>query len=988
MRARSAAALTRELSTQVYRNSQYAYQALIVTQLLVECFDTLLQFYVKAIKISQAPNTAFRLSWETFQGDMSSLMGKFNQLREDLQFSLIIEERLMNQDDRTWRLLDKLHQADPVLPSQLSHRTDDACKWIVDNPSYQQWQSDYDESDILILCDNYGRGKSTSVAFMIQELRQQQLVCYHYFEPAAISSRSYTTVYRSLLRQLLNLRPHDLLQDFEKWYTDEKRQSILEPFDMRESLQKFLIDCISKTGELIYLIFDGLDEGFEGECADVHDLYTKLAATSVQVKFFVSTAGSREFSSKSGKDSLKIIVSRPRAGDHAIAQFWADQREINLAIRQMAIEIITATAEGSGLWIKLAIDSVKASMATKERTLKTTLDRLPSSRNITQVYGTIFKQACHNLPENVELLQQSLELLAVACQSLTLSQLSYAVLLSMSSESYNTLSDIDEDTDDSQIAGLLWPFITNPKVKLDSETRLSLFHQSLKKTILQLSPKEWSNNEIQRQNEATSRIRDLHQQMLRCCIKILLIQPASATEFDVWNPPANANLFDDDQVDPKTTASISSNDVSEATPDRTSFYEYSATHWTTHFAQAGTSFEENSMDYLRVCDHGSAVSKLWTNAQERYFLVDQYPYGVDPLQVAAKYGSPKFVVDMAKLSLKPATSQKSWTPAQANFIKDSLWVALTELVPRQSFDLINDLLRDAGEIGNYLRQPSILSTLINLCKCPDQVSDRDSYTREHDRNWMPIFEFLVTQLRGELHQHGNYYLRHAANQGCLPLIDRLFDAAKSDEALRTELLRPDISTTLPEYSQSFRHYHQSVGEAVLAGHLRVVRYLLNISGIDAHLQYSSTMEEPTSKIPIGNTVYHRAARSPKIEMFEILHERWPAGIQLRNAHGDTAVHLLAFEASPSNQHAKVLSHLIKQKLVDCTGEGDPSECKSPLATAMSFPNVDLCILMAEHGAKLSDVIEIDKHGGYTPRVPVNRPDLLEELYKFCQEGRQ
>ncbi|KAF5268293.1 hypothetical protein FOXYS1_820 [Fusarium oxysporum] len=166
---------------------------------------------------------------------------------------------------------------------------------------------------------------------------------------------------------------------------------------------------------------------------------------------------------------------------------------------------------------------------------------------------------------------------------------------------------------------------------------------------------------------------------------------------------------------------------------------------------------------------------------------------------------------------------------------------------------------------------------------------------------------------------GNELLCLAASQGCLPVIERLMKIAQQSIDLRKELLRGP-----QRQPRSLTHQvHQSIGEAVLAGYVGVVEYLLEQEGIETHLHHRNAN---------GENVLHLASVQCNPAMFWALTPRFPDGISQRDRQGKTALMRVVENSStsqnriesaqallsPSTTHQSALSTEDQQEVLQMT----------------------------------------------------------------------
>lgn len=136
---------------------------------------------------------------------------------------------------------------------------------------------------------------------------------------------------------------------------------------------------------------------------------------------------------------------------------------------------------------------------------------------------------------------------------------------------------------------------------------------------------------------------------------------------------------------------------------------------------------------------------------------------------------------------------------------------------------------------------------------------------------------------------GYELLCQAISYGCLPIVERLFEEAAHNSAMRNELLRD------PQRDSSFRLYnHQSVGEAVWNNRVEVLRYLLQQDGI---------------RDSGGYNVLHKAARYCNPLVMSLLISYFREGVEQTSNAGETPLSLVAFTSRStveSRESAKML----------------------------------------------------------------------------------
>ncbi|KAI1749275.1 ankyrin repeat-containing domain protein [Xylaria castorea] len=219
---------------------------------------------------------------------------------------------------------------------------------------------------------------------------------------------------------------------------------------------------------------------------------------------------------------------------------------------------------------------------------------------------------------------------------------------------------------------------------------------------------------------------------------------------------------------------------------------------------------------------------------------------------------------------------------------------------------------------------------------------RHSFARENEQKWDECFDLVLPSSEQLIEpKSGNELLCTAVRMGCFPVVKKLFEAAVSNPALRDELLcdrlRGDHRNTNPS-----PYEHQSVGVAVNAGDLDMLRYLLNQAGIEAHLNHIDVR---------GYSVLHFAAFSANLEIFKLLVPRLKAQVNMINKGGDTALNILVF--ANGKQAVECAKVLMREGGADVSA-GNEEEVAStsyhhPLRIAVRGGYMEMCQVLIEHG---------------------------------------
>ncbi|KAH9242264.1 hypothetical protein K456DRAFT_1745546 [Colletotrichum gloeosporioides 23] len=210
----------------------------------------------------------------------------------------------------------------------------------------------------------------------------------------------------------------------------------------------------------------------------------------------------------------------------------------------------------------------------------------------------------------------------------------------------------------------------------------------------------------------------------------------------------------------------------------------------------------------------------------------------DPLSIISLYGSKELLLKMLEVS----------DFESSEFLCDTAFLAVDQVL--QWGDLCRlQLLFFGRRTGCHLQNLDFFRRVIDVWRfsCNNNRWDWDAaFGIVND-----IPDVLVTK------GWGNELFCLAASQGCLPVIERLMEISQHNAGLRKELLRGPQR----QPRSLTNRVHQSIGEAVLGGHMGVVEYLLQQDGIEAHLHHRNAN---------GENVLHLASVQCDPAMFRVL----------------------------------------------------------------------------------------------------------------------
>ena len=312
----------------------------------------------------------------------------------------------------------------------------------------------------------------------------------------------------------------------------------------------------------------------------------------------------------------------------------------------------------------------------------------------------------------------------------------------------------------------------------------------------------------------------------------------------------------------------------------------------------------------------------------------------DELVVAAHFGSHAFLTKF--LECTPEDCIREESPA-----KVLKWAM-------QSGDLTAaNILLQSGTLRNKLHSGPLICSIMTIWNLREKSKQSDTVFEEQ---WSLLLSLLVNQFFDNINDTSsldwaNTILCSAARKGCLPVIEALFKKANSQRNSK-------LATALLAETQVDSPY-QSIGDAVFWGQTHVVKYLLtqqDYIDMTTHLHHHA---KSLSAGPADRNVLHLAANSRNPEIIRILAERFPQGVNETTDGGDTPLMLLVF-ARPTNVEAVRVLLEVGGADVNLSPGGT---YYSPLNTAIRAGNLEVCQMLVERGARVSDVVGVDKVSG-------------------------
>ena len=888
-------------------------------------------------------------------------------------------------------------------------KADDACTWITQNAAFLKWYN-ASTGEFLVMFGAMGYGKTVTTAFVIDHLIHlnnnflpRPLICYHYCNTEENSDTVY--IYSSLLLQLFRQRP-GLKLKFDKWHADRERAQLIDPAQSSKELGNFFAECIKSLDRIVIVVIDAIDECNDQSRRELIALLQGIAKDTLRLKVFFSSRPNEETEGLlHGAAQIRLLPDRAR--DIAIVNCLVSNNLPGLSkqTRDLVEGKLCDAASGSAIWIKLTVDLIRKLKINSYGRMQNFLEEMPLPSNLSELYLKLFHQASEGEEENETLATRALETLAVAKRPLSILELGWALAfedIPKDDASDMKVQELEGWVDEKRVLNLVQPFVGHVDFDDVKKRQVMLVHQSLKLLILRRPPSAWerlgnldkmSKTEKMQMEQRQS---ELEAQLLAICVRYLLLNEFDDGEMALFSEdqqqaeilthlPQGDGLFDDsDDADvpdqdggatAATNAAMSHVSDTDAAAESSAplyfdpaesgfgeFFVYASCYWLEHFQLASWEHSPDISDIVRLCRAKSNRLRSWVDQHCRpdCTILPKLSWAsevLDPLVITSTFG-PAAAMEAILAKYNVNTSPE--------FLGTSIATTITHLVS----------YRRTSRLCNFFRQqhvgltPQTLPLYMNaMGKWANLAAE--GCDKDEEEGLVEFFDLVYTMVPLLVTDSwGNELLCEAARSGCLPVIERLFDAAEQNPELRTELLRDRQRQVDPK-----RHdRHQSVGEAVWSNHIHVLRYLLQQPGIDAHLRHRDLG---------GANVFCAAARYGNPEVVRLLIEHHPEGVNELDEVGDAPLSEFAFARSS----VEVVRILLEAGADLKKGKAHPFW--NPLRIAVRNMDVEMCRLLVEvGGADPLEALRVDDDGcGVGLADPISNDEVARTMLDmFCRLG--
>ncbi|KAK0721186.1 hypothetical protein B0T21DRAFT_48645 [Apiosordaria backusii] len=277
-----------------------------------------------------------------------------------------------------------------ALDHHLAHALPGSCQWLNRLVRFQEWLVASDQAkahDVLWLVGLPGTGKSTLAAKTIDHIQQalhERSCQYHFFSESEPMKRDLAFCLRSIAFQLAITHPplaEKLIQLHQDTNFSAAEQRFGHIWDTIFEKVVFKIDF----GHTLHWVFDGLDEADQPHFL-VRCLMQLKCRTPIKILLIsrpqkdLTTMVTRKF----GAESLLNVSAEQTQDDieHYISTATSEIFSTGQSIQQEVIEQITKRAQGSFLWTRLALETLRDNWHT-QADLDMTLRNVPNGMHAT-----------------------------------------------------------------------------------------------------------------------------------------------------------------------------------------------------------------------------------------------------------------------------------------------------------------------------------------------------------------------------------------------------------------------------------------------------------------------------------------------------------------------------------------------------------------------------------------------------------------------------
>jgi hypothetical protein len=515
--------------------------------------------------------------------------------------------RLLDEISKLEKCTQDLHLTDPRSDKSRIEGTkggllEGSYHWILANSDFRRWRSDDQQSHLLWVKGDPGKGKTMLLCGIINELEKTRtktdLLAYFFCQATDSRINTATAVLRGLLYMLVDQKP-SLIAHIRKKH-DHTGKALFEDANSWVALSEIFIDilqdiCVIST----YLVIDALDECVAG-LPELLDFIVKTTSLpTVRVKWIVSSRNWPNIEERLERAGEKINLSLElnAASVSTAVHFYIQHRVAQLALekkyddntRSAVLDHLSLHANDTFLWVALVCQNLGG---VPKRNVIKRLSAFPPG--LDSLYGRMMQQISSS--DDASLCRRILASIAVVYRPITLEELTSLV---------EELEDMEDDMEQLQeIIGLCGSLLTI------RDSTIYFVHQSAKDFLF----KEASNIIF------PSGSKDAHKDVFSRS----LLAMSNTLRRDIYDLRRPGYPIEQ---------------VKQPNPDPLVASRYSCIYWIDHLCDWNPSFlTNNTANHNVLLQDGGAVDN---------FLGQKYLYWLEALSLCKSMS--KGVVSMAKL---------------------------------------------------------------------------------------------------------------------------------------------------------------------------------------------------------------------------------------------------------------------------------------------------------------------------------------------------
>ena len=290
------------------------------------------------------------------------------------------------------------------------------CGWVFRHAKYRAWcdrSKVLEHHGFLWMKGKPGSGKSTIMKKAYERTKKnhsnEDVVAYFFNARASgLLEKSSLGMYRSLVHQILKLRPQFQDHFIERFVTKES-QGVVDEWTATE-LQNFLAYVTESIGERPLSVFiDALDEGNEDDIRQMISFLEELSDVAIDNRALLKIClSSRHYPHISIKKGISFVVEKEPGHTDDIATYVSTQLQGDRDSRMQDLrEKICNKAFGVFLWVVLVIPILNKLYDDGEvDEMNERLERIP--KKLDDLFADILKKDTENMDKSVLLLQWTL----------------------------------------------------------------------------------------------------------------------------------------------------------------------------------------------------------------------------------------------------------------------------------------------------------------------------------------------------------------------------------------------------------------------------------------------------------------------------------------------------------------------------------------------------------------------------------------------------